>query len=70
MPCEETEGTGTAREGKGVRGMEGQWAPNSVSTVTEVGILDRVVPLMMDNQNWQGEYVGDGVHKQVYAMSV
>lgn len=69
MSCEETEGIGTAGEGKGERGVEGQWAPASVSAVTEVGVLGKVMPLMMDIQNWQGGHVGDGVHKQVNAMS-
>lgn len=65
MSCEETEGMGTAREGKGVRGVEGQWAPTSVSAATEAVALGKA----MDIQKWQGGHVGDGVHKQVYAMS-
>lgn len=63
MSYEETEGIGKAREGKGVRGVEGQ------CLLSEVGVLGKVMPLMMDIQNWQGGHAGDGVHKQVYAMS-
>lgn len=69
MSYEETEGIGTAREGKGVRGVEGQWAPTSVSAVTEVGVPGKGMPLMVDIQNWQGGHAGSGVHKHVYAMS-
>lgn len=52
-----------------MRGVEGQWAPTSASAVTELGVLAEVMSLMMDIQNWQGGHAGDGVHKQVYAMS-
>ena len=74
MTSEEMEGTEKAREGKGregkrVRGMEGQQAATSVLTVTEVSVFGKVMTLMMDIQNWQGGHAGDGVHKQVYAMS-
>ena len=70
MSCEEAEGIGTAREGKGVRGVEGQWAPTSVPAVTEVGVLGKVMPVMMDIRNWQGGQAGDGVHMICYVMSV
>lgn len=69
MSSEEMEGTEKAREGKGVKGTEGQQAATSVFTVTEVGVFGKVMTLMMDIQNWQGGHAGDGVHKQVYAMS-
>lgn len=52
-----------------MRGVEGQWAPTLVCAFAEVGVLGKVMPLMMDIQNWQGGHAGDGVHKQVYAMS-
>lgn len=39
-----------------------------MSAVTEA-VLGKVMPLLMDVQIWQGGHVGDGVHKQVYAMS-
>lgn len=68
MSFEETEGIGTARQGKGVRDVEGQWAPTSVSAVTEA-VLGEAMPLVIDVQNWQGGQVGGGVDKQVYAMS-
>lgn len=69
MSSEEMEGTEKAREGKGVRGMEGQQAATSVLAVTEVAVFGKVITLIMDIQNWQGGHVDDGVHKQVYAMS-
>lgn len=68
MSFEETEGVGAAREGKGVRGVEGQWAPTSVSAGTEA-VLGKVMPLVLDVQKWQGGHEGDGVHKQVCALS-
>lgn len=38
MSFEETEGIGRARGGKGVRDVEGQWAPTSVPAVTEAAL--------------------------------
>lgn len=46
------EGIGTAREGKGARGVEGQWAPTSVSAATEAVVLGKAMPLVMDIQKW------------------
>lgn len=68
MSFEERESIGTARGGKGARDVERQWALTSVPAVTEAA-LGEVMAVLMDVQNWQGGHVGDGAHKQVYAMS-
>lgn len=60
MSCEAMEGIGTAREGKGVRGVGWERASTLLSALTEVGVLGKVMPVMMAK---------DVAHKQVYAMS-
>lgn len=65
MSYEETEGIEKGR----LQGVEMQWEPTSASAVTDIGVLGKVMPLMRDTQNWRGGHAGDGVYKQVNAMS-
>lgn len=70
MSYKEMEATEKGRGRKGKRGVEGQQVLSSVLSVTEVSALGKVMPVMMDIKNWQGEHARDGkVYKQVYAMS-